>query len=167
MAAIAAAFPATQVDGVDLSRHAIERAGATLAHLPNAVARLGRAEDVTDAETYDLVLTFDCLHDMTRPQDAIAAVRRAVKPEGTWLAKEIRCWPTWEQNRANPMLAMFYGFSVTGCLASATSQPGGAGLGTAGLHGDLLRQMAETAGFARFTTHDVEDPANLYYEIQI
>jgi 2-polyprenyl-3-methyl-5-hydroxy-6-metoxy-1,4-benzoquinol methylase len=167
MAAIARSFPATQVDGVDLSRHAIERAERNLADLRNAGARLGLAEEVTDAEAYDLVLTFDCLHDMTRPEAAMAAVRRALKSDGTWLAKEIRCWPTWEQNRKNPMLAMFYGFSVTACLASATSQPGGAGLGTVGLHGDRLRAMAETAGFSRFNIHDVEDPANLYYEIRI
>jgi 2-polyprenyl-3-methyl-5-hydroxy-6-metoxy-1,4-benzoquinol methylase len=167
MAAIAKAFPATQVDGVDLSRHAIERAERNLAHLPNASVHLGRAEDVTSAETYDLVLTFDCLHDMTHPAEAIAAARRAVKADGTWLAKEIRCWPTWEQNRRNPMLAMLYGFSLTGCMASATSQPGGAGLGTVGLHGDLLQAMAETAGFSRFDVHDVEDPGNLYYEIRI
>jgi 2-polyprenyl-3-methyl-5-hydroxy-6-metoxy-1,4-benzoquinol methylase len=167
VAAIAKAFPATHVDGVDLSRHAIGRAERNLAHLSNADARWGRAEDVTGAEAYDLVLTFDCLHDMTRPAEAIGAVRRAVKPDGTWLAKEIRCWPTWEQNRKNPMLAMLYGFSVTGCMASATSQPGGAGLGTVGLHGDLLRAMAETSGFGRFIVHDVEDPGNLYYEIRI
>lgn len=167
MAAIARAFPAAQVDGVDLSRHAIERAERNLADVPNASCRLGRAEDVTDAGGYDLVLTFDVLHDMTRPADAVAAVRRAVRPDGTWLAKEIRCWPTWEENRRNPMLAMFYGFSVTGCMASATSEPGGAGLGTVGLHGDLLEEMAATAGFSRFATHDVEDPANLYYEIRV
>jgi 2-polyprenyl-3-methyl-5-hydroxy-6-metoxy-1,4-benzoquinol methylase len=167
MAALATAFPAAQVDGVDLSRHAIERAERNLVDVPNATCRVGRAEDVTDAAAYDLVLTLDCLHDMTRPADAIAAVRRAVKPDGTWLAKEIRCWPTWEQNRKNPMLAMFYGLSVTNCMASATSEEGGAALGTVGLHGDLLKEMAETAGFSRFTTHDVDDPANLYYEIRV
>jgi hypothetical protein len=52
-------------------------------------------------------------------------------------------------------------------MASALSEPGGAGLGTVGLHGDLLRAMAERAGFGRFTVHDVEDPANLYYEIRV
>lgn len=166
MAAVAGAFPDAQVEGVDLSEHAIALATERLAEVPNAEARHGRAEAVTDAEVYDLVLTFDVLHDLTRPADAVDAVARALKPDGTWLVKEIRCWPTWQENRKNPMLAMFYGFSVTGCLASGTSEPAGAGLGTAGLHGDLLRQMAEAAGFSRFTVHDVEDPANLYYEIR-
>jgi 2-polyprenyl-3-methyl-5-hydroxy-6-metoxy-1,4-benzoquinol methylase len=166
MAAIAEAFPQAEVHGVDLSRHAIERAEANLAALANAVVRHGRAEEVTGAAAYDLVLTFDCLHDMTRPGDAIAAVRRAVKDDGTWLVKEIRCWPTWAENRRNPMLAMFYGMSVAACMASATSEPGGAGLGTVGLHGALLESMAADAGFTRFTAHDLEDPANLYYEIR-
>jgi hypothetical protein len=65
------------------------------------------------------------------------------------------------------MLAMFYGFSIGGCLASATSEPGGAGLGTVGLHGELLAEMGLAAGFARCTTHDVGDPANLYYELTV
>jgi 2-polyprenyl-3-methyl-5-hydroxy-6-metoxy-1,4-benzoquinol methylase len=166
MAAVATAFPNSQVDGVDLSRLAIERAERNLAEIPNASATHGRAEDVTDAGVYDLVLTFDVLHDMTRPADAVSAVRRAVTDDGTWLAKEIRCWPTWAENRKNPMLAMFYGFSICGCLASATSEPGGAGLGTVGLHGELLEAMATDAGFSRFAIHDVDDPANLYYEIR-
>ena len=166
MAAIAEAFPTAEVDGVDLSHHAIDRAEANLAHLPSASVRHGRAEEVTDAAAYDLVLTFDCLHDMTRPADAISAVRRAIAPDGTWLVKEIRCWPTWDQNRKNPMLAMFYGASISACLASAMSEPGGTGLGTVGLPGDLLESMAREAGFTRFTIHDVEDPANLYYEIR-
>lgn len=164
--AIAQAFPNSSVEGVDLSLHAIERARERLADLPNAAARHGRAEDVPDAAAYDLVLTFDCLHDMTRPDAAMTAVRRAVREDGTWLVKEIRCWPTWEQNRRNPMLAMFFGFSISACMASATSETGGAALGTVGLHGELLESMARDAGFSRFTVHDVDDPANLYYEIR-
>jgi 2-polyprenyl-3-methyl-5-hydroxy-6-metoxy-1,4-benzoquinol methylase len=166
MAAVASAFPSAQVEGIDLSSLAVERARENLAGLANATVRLGRAEDVTDAEAYDLVLTFDVLHDMTRPTDAVAAVHRALRPDGAWLVKEIRCAPTWAENRKNPMLAMFYGFSVTGCLPSATSEPGGAGLGTVGLHGERLREMAEAAGFTHVTVHDVDDPANLYYEIR-
>jgi 2-polyprenyl-3-methyl-5-hydroxy-6-metoxy-1,4-benzoquinol methylase len=170
MAAIAEAFPAAQVDGVDLSRHAVDRAEVNLLEVENATVRCGRAEEVESwpagAGAYDLVLTFDCLHDMTRPADAIAAVRRAVRDDGTWLVKEIRCAPTWAENRRNPMLAMFYGMSVAACMASATSEPGGAGLGTVGLDGETLEAMARDAGFTRFVVHDVEDPANLYYEIR-
>jgi hypothetical protein len=61
---------------------------------------------------------------------------------------------------------MMYGTSVATCMSSALSEPGGAGLGTLGLHRELLEEMARTAGFTRFAVHDIDDPANLYYEIR-
>ena len=37
---------------------------------------------------YDLVATFDCLHDMGDPLAAARHVRQALKPDGTWLIVE-------------------------------------------------------------------------------
>ena len=64
------------------------------------------------------------------------------------------------------MLAMFLGFSISSCMSSALSEPGGAGLGTIGLPPKALEQLTRTAGFTRFRAHDFEDPANLYYEVR-
>ena len=125
-----------------------------------------RAEEVPADSNYDLVLTFDCLHDMTRPADAIAAIRGAIAPDGTWLIKDIRCDDSWDVNRRNPMLAMMFGFSVQVCMSSALSEPGGAGLGTVGFTTQVAEQMVRDAGFTRFTMHDFSDPANLYYEVR-
>ncbi len=116
--------------------------------------------------TFDLVLTLDCLHDMTRPTEAIAAIRRAIKDDGTWLIKDIRCAPEPRDNLSNPMAALMYGFSITSCMASALSEPGGAGLGTLGLHPQLLEELVRAAGFTRFSVHDFDEPANLYYEVR-
>ena len=112
------------------------------------------------------MITFDCLHDMTRPADAIAAIRRTIGDDGTWLIKDIRCDDSWEANRRNPMLALFFGFSVTTCMSSALSEPGGAGLGTVGFTTQVAERMVRDAGFTRFQVHDFEDPANLYYEVR-
>ena len=71
-----------------------------------------------------------------------------------------------EPSRLIAFIAMFFGMSITSCMASATSEPGGAGLGTVGLNGELLESMARDAGFTRFVVHDVDDPANLYYEVR-
>jgi hypothetical protein len=116
---------------------------------------------------YGFVLTFDCLHDMTRPADAIAAIRGAIAADGVWLIKDIRCDDSWEANRQNPMLAMFYGFSVTSCMSSALSEPGGAGLGTVGFTPQVAERMTAEAGFGSLTIRDFEDPANLYYEVRV
>jgi hypothetical protein len=165
---LAEAYPDSTFHGYELSRLAIERARARIAQagLTNVEIIDRRAEEVPAGSDYSLVLTFDCLHDMTRPDAAAAAIRGAIAQDGTWLVKEIRCDDTWAGNRRNPMLALFLGFSVSACMSSALSEPGGAGLGTIGLPPRVLERLAQEAGFTRFRLHDFEDPANLYYEIR-
>jgi SAM-dependent methyltransferase len=166
--ALAGAFPASRFTGYDLSRHAVERAraNATARGVGNATFVHARAEDVPAGAGYDLVLTLDCLHDMTRPDLALAAVRGAIAEDGTLLVKEIRSSGSWQQDRRNPVLAMMYGFSVMTCMSSALSEPDGAGLGTLGLPPEAARRLCLDAGFSRFELHDVGDPANLYYEVR-
>jgi 2-polyprenyl-3-methyl-5-hydroxy-6-metoxy-1,4-benzoquinol methylase len=166
--AMAEAFPASRFHGYDISRHAIERADALVAEAgaTNVTVRCAGVDALPDDARFGLVLTFDCLHDMTRPQDAIAAIARTLEPDGTWLAKDIRCAERPRDNLHNPMAAMMYGFSVASCMASALSEPDGAGLGTLGLPPQLLERYAAEAGFHHFRVIDVEDPANLYYEIR-
>jgi 2-polyprenyl-3-methyl-5-hydroxy-6-metoxy-1,4-benzoquinol methylase len=168
LVAMARRFPRTRFHGFDISRHAIERAAELVADagLDNVSLHQAGAEGLPAGPTFDLVLTFDCLHDMTDPTDTIAAIRGAIDAEGTWLVKDIRCTPAARDNLKNPMAAMLYGFSVTSCMSSAMSAPGGAGLGTLGLHPALLEELSAAAGFTRFRTHDFEEPANLYYEIR-
>jgi len=56
--------------------------------------------------------------------------------------------------------------SVTSCMASALSEPGGAGLGTLGLPESRAREMASAAGFTRFRRVDVDHPVQAFYEIR-
>jgi 2-polyprenyl-3-methyl-5-hydroxy-6-metoxy-1,4-benzoquinol methylase len=165
---LAAAFPGSRFDGYDPSRYAIERAEHNLARaaLTNVAFHQEAAEDLPDTPVFDLVLTFDCLHDMPHPDRAARAVRGCIKTNGTWLIKEIRAGETWQDNLAHPVAAMFYGTSVASCLPSGLSEPGGAGLGTLGLPPSRLEQLCREAGFSRFAIHDVADPANLYYEVR-
>ncbi|MEZ5145293.1 MAG: class I SAM-dependent methyltransferase [Acidimicrobiales bacterium] len=166
--AMAEAFPASTFEGFDISQHAIHRARAALDErgLTNVTFHIAEAEELPHDPAYDLVLTFDCIHDMAHPATAIGAIRRAIAPDGTWLIKDIRSGATWEENQRNPLLAMMYATSVATCMSSALSEPGGAGLGTLGFHPVLAEQMCRDAGFTRFTQHDVADPANLYYEVR-
>ncbi|HWE55402.1 MAG TPA: class I SAM-dependent methyltransferase [Acidimicrobiales bacterium] len=165
---MAEAYPASEFDGFDPSLHAIEVARHRLAEsgVGNARFHVREAADLPEEPTYDFIITFDCLHDMTRPADAFAAIRGALRPDGVWLVKEIRSSPTWSDNLRNPMLAMMYGTSITTCMSSALSEPGGAGLGTLGMHRERAEAMAREAGFTRFQVHDFDDPVNLYYEIR-
>jgi len=104
---------------------------------------------------------------MPNPDAVIRAIRKAVKPDGTWLIADIHGRPTLEENLSdNPMAGMMYGFSVLSCLSSSLSEPGGAGLGTLGFSEPVARAMTAASGFTRFKPQDFDNPFNAYYEVR-
>ena len=77
---------------------------------------------------YDLVTTFDCLHDMGDPVGAARRVREALAPDGTWLLVEPNAADAVEDN-FNPVGRLYYAGSTFLCVPNALSQPGGYALG--------------------------------------
>jgi len=113
------------------------------------------------------VTTFDCLHDMTDPQGVIRAVRDSLAADGTWLIADIKAKPSYAENvEQNPMAAMMYGISVMVCMSSSLSAPGGAGLGTLGLHEGLLLEWTQAAGFTHFQPIDFGHPVNAFFVVR-
>jgi SAM-dependent methyltransferase len=163
---LADAYPNSVFEGYDVSERAIVAARDRFAGRANVSLHLVGGEDLPATGDVDLVMTLDCLHDMPRPDLAMAAIREAIATDGVWLAKEIRSSPDWQKNRRNPVLAMMFAASVSTCMASAMSTPDGMGLGTLGLDPATLAEMATAAGFTRFVQHEVDDPTNLYYDIR-
>lgn len=166
---LAEAFPNSRCVGYDPSEVAVELARGRAAEmgLDNVEFVVAGGEDLPAGSDFDLVITFDCMHDMPFPDRTAAAIRGAIADDGTWLLKDIRSSGDFSRDSRNPLLAMFYGFSVASCLQSAMSEPGGAGLGTLGLHSTAAQGLTEAAGFGDFTTHDLDDAANLYYEVKV
>lgn len=168
LTAMAKAFPSSTFHGYDPSTHAIERANHRKAadELDNIEYFCKRGEELPAGADYDFVITFDCLHDMTRPDIVIEKIRAAMKDDGVWLIKDIRSKPRFEDNLRNPMLALLYGFSVSACMSSALSSPDGLGLGTLGFNPEVAERMTSERGFTQFKLHDFDDPSNLYYEVR-
>ena len=166
---LARAFPEADLHGFDISEHALERAEAnrSSAALANVAFHDAHREPLPDDGRFDLVLTFDCLHDMTHPEVVVGQIRRAIAGDGVWLIADIKSFPTFEENvKRNPMSAMMYGLSVLTCMSSALSEPGGAGLGTLGFHEQLARDMTRAAGFTRFRRMELDHPVNAFYEVR-
>jgi len=164
---LAEAFPKSELHGYELSRFALGRGeeNKRRAGAGNVSFHDVRDEPLPEDGRFDLVLSFDCLHDMTQPELVAKSIRRAVKSDGVWLIADIKSQPSYAENVAqNPMASLMYGFSVLTCMSSALSEPGGAGLGTLGLHEARARAMAEQAGFTSFRRLDVEHPVNAFYE---
>jgi SAM-dependent methyltransferase len=166
---MARAFPRSEFHGYEISELSLERAkencaaaGATNVFLHNL-----RQEALPADAGFDLITTFDCLHDMTDPaRQAAAPIRAALRPDGVWFIVDINGAATFEENLEKPGVAMMYAMSVLSCLSSSLSEPGGAGLGTLGLPEPALRELVQTAGFTRFRRLDLPHPINAYYEVR-
>jgi 2-polyprenyl-3-methyl-5-hydroxy-6-metoxy-1,4-benzoquinol methylase len=159
------AYPRSTVVGWDYHAESIElaRKKAAEAGVADRVTfQVGTAQ--TFAGTgYELVATFDCLHDMGDPLGAARRIREALAPDGTWLLVEPNAADTVE-GTLNPVGRLFYNGSLFLCLPNALSQQGGYALG--GQAGEAaVREIAAEAGFTRFR-RAAETPFNLVYEIR-
>ena len=162
-------FPNSIIDGFDISRFALERAeerkSESGAH--NVSFFDPREHPIADDHSYDLICTFDCIHDMTQPTEMMKTIRKALKNDGTWLLVDIKAQETLELNvTKNPMASLLYGISVLSCMSSAMSEVGGEGLGTLGLSASRAESMARQAGFTQFKKLDVEHSVNAFYEVR-
>jgi 2-polyprenyl-3-methyl-5-hydroxy-6-metoxy-1,4-benzoquinol methylase len=110
---------------------------------------------------YDLVTTFDSLHDMGDPLGAATHIRQSLAPDGTWMIVEPFAGDNVSDN-LNPVGRVFYNFSTFLCVPNALSQPGGYSLGAQAGERSIA-ELANRAGFTRFRRAS-ETPFNIVYE---
>jgi SAM-dependent methyltransferase len=110
---------------------------------------------------YDLVATFDCLHDMGDPVGAARHIRESLASDGTWLIVEPAAGATVSDN-LNPVGRVYYGFSTFLCVPNALSQPGGYSLGAQAGEASI-RGVVSEGGFTRFRQSE-QTPFNLVFE---
>jgi SAM-dependent methyltransferase len=162
---LAQAYPQARIAGSDYHDRSIELARKRAADA-GVADRVGF--EVASAQTfsgrgYDLVTTFDCLHDMGDPLGAARHVREALTPDGTWMIVEPAAGDRVEDN-LNPVGRAYYGFSTFLCVPNGLSQPGGYALGAQAGEA-AIRQVTTDAGFTRFR-RAAETPFNLVYEVR-
>jgi SAM-dependent methyltransferase len=162
---MAEAFPRSEFVGSDYHQESIETA-----RLRAAEAGLGeriRFEAAPAAgfsgSGYDLVTTFDALHDMGDPVGAARHVRESLAPDGTWMLVEPMAGDKVEDN-LNPVGRAYYGFSTLLCTPGSLSQPVGLALGTQAGPA-RIRDVTTAAGFTRFRTV-AQTPFNLVFEVR-
>jgi len=124
--------------------------------------------EVASAQTfnggpYDLVTSFDCVHDMGDPLGAARHIRQMLAPDGTWMVVEPAAGDTVADN-LNPVGRVYYSFSTFLCVPSALSQDGGYSLGAQAGEQSVAR-LATDAGFTRFR-RAAETPFNIVYEVR-
>lgn len=157
------AFPNSRFVGFDYHDASIERASeaARVAGVADSVRFEVAAAKDYPGDNYDLVATFDCLHDMGDPVGAARHVLQSLAPNGTWLIVEPFANDALADN-LNPVGKLYYAASTMLCTPASLSQEVGLGLGAQA--GEArLRDVVEQGGFTRFR-QAAATPFNLILE---
>jgi len=160
---MANAFPASTFVGSDYHDGSIDQARqrATEAGVSDRVSFQVASAQTFTGGPYDLVTTFDAIHDMGDPLGAATHVRENLAPDGTWMIVEPFAGDTVAENM-NPVGRVYYSFSTFLCVPNALSQSGGYALG-AQAGEPPIRRLVTDAGFTRFR-RVAETPFNIVYE---
>lgn len=160
-------FPASHFVGYDFSQEAVDwaRARAAKLGLSNVlfeVRDVGDLDDTAEPGVFDLVTTFDAIHDQAKPLNVLIGIRRSLAEGGVYLAQDIRGTSHPHLDADLPLGPFLYAVSTMHCMTVSLAQ-GGEGLGT--MWGrERARDYLTRAGFGRIECHELEhDPQNDYY----
>lgn len=161
---LAQAFPNSRFVGYDVFAPTIERARAN-AEAAGVADRI-RFQTLDAAQglpgQYDIITTFDVIHDAVDPRGILRTIRQALRPNGTYICLEINVSDKLEEN-ANPIAAFFYGASNLYCMTTSLAG-GGAALGTAGMPEKTTLELCKEAGFSHARRVPLENPFNNLFE---
>ena len=147
---MAKAFPRSTFVGYDCHAASIDQAR-------NRAAAAGVGDrvrfDVASADSFggtgfELVTTFDALHDMGDPVGAARQVRGSLAATGTWMIVEPMAGDHLQDN-LNPVGRAYYGFSTLLCVPGSLSQDVGLALGTQAGPA-RINDVVARGGFSRF-----------------
>ncbi|GGK99899.1 class I SAM-dependent methyltransferase [Nocardia jinanensis] len=155
--ALAESYPGTQVQGVDIDAPSVRTARRNA----EAAGVADRCEfTVTDAAQlpeggFDIAFAFECVHDMPRPVEVLAAVRRALRPGAPLVVMDEAVAQEFTPH-GDDLERLMYGFSLFVCLPDGMSSPPSAGTGTV-MRQQTLQEYAFAAGFTSVEVLPIED----------
>lgn len=162
---IAAAYPKAEVVGLDYSAEAIRQARESY---PTGTTPNLRFEQVTADSfaggPYDLITSFNVVHDLGDPDALARQVAKQLVPGGSWMIVEPNADPDPVKNDSPPG-RLFMALSSVMCLPAARAEAGHRPLGNhAG--GSQLQAVAEAGGFTDWRLA-YSSPVSAIYEARI
>lgn len=162
--ALAARYPASRFTGYDLCPDAVSAGSraAAQAGLDNIQFQVQDLTVFDEPARYDLVTSFDAVHDQKDPQRVLTAIRESLRPGGIHLMQDIGGSAHLENNLDFPFAGFLYTVSLMHCMPVSLGQDG-EGLGA--MWGwETARDMLTTAGFAAVGRHVLpHDPMNVWF----
>lgn len=167
---LAELFPASRFVGVDLSAEAVAGARAEagargLTNVEFAAADLGDFDETAQPDAFDLVTTFDAVHDQARPLNVLRGIHRTLRADGLYLMQDIKGSSHVHGNLGHPIGTFLYTVSCMHCMTVSLAQ-GGEGLGA--MWGEeRTREYLGRAGFRSVETHALaHDIQNNWYVVR-
>jgi SAM-dependent methyltransferase len=164
LVALGEMFPKSRFRGYDFSADAIEKGRKLIATsgITNVKLEVFDMADFAEINSYDLITTFDAVHDQKHPQDLIRGIHAALRRGGIYLMQDIGGSAHLEKNFDFALAPFLYAASCLHCMAISLGQ-GGDGLGT--MWGwETAEAMLKTAGFASVYKQTLEhDPLNVWF----
>ncbi len=164
MIELAKAFPNSRFAGYDFSVVGIGRAitEADKLGLKNIRFEVRDAAAIGETEAYDLITSFDAIHDQAKPAAMLASISQALRPDGVYLVQDIAGSSHLEKNLDHPVSPFIYTISLTHCMTVSLAS-NGEGLGA--MWGEEKAvEMMKDAGFNNVDLHHLDhDFMNTYY----
>lgn len=163
--AMAAAFPISEIVGIDLDQRSVERAEMRRdeSGLANVSFQVGDASALPADPGFDLVTAFDVIHDLTDPLGTLSGVRSSLREGGVLLMMEPKIAPDLEGNVGSDRAALLYGISTMFCLTQSLAH-GGAGLGAA-WGPRRAEELCREAGFTTCEILPIDNPFSAFYRV--
>lgn len=145
---MARAYPASQFVGYDISAEQIAIARQRGEDTPNLTFELARVEELSATSGFDLITSFDVIHDLADPEVGLNRIHRALADGGQLFMMEPAAGSNLEEN-LTPRGALLYGVSAMHCMTQSLAR-GGKGVGAAWGR-QAIEQTARRAGFGTVT----------------
>ena len=163
---IARAYPKVRVDGFDLDQDSIAEAKAN-AEAESLTDRVTfQVRDAADPELsgrYDLAIAIECIHDMSRPVEALRAMRSMVGNHGAVLVVDERVGEDFTAP-SDEIERLMYGYSIVHCLPVGMAEQPSAGTGTV-MRPATLRRYATESGFSGMEILPIENELWRFYRL--
>ena len=163
---MARAFPQSVFIGSDYHPASIDQAAARAAEAGlngQVTFETASAQDFGGGP-FDLVTTFDCLHDLGDPLRAARHIREALAPDGTWMIVEPIAGDRPADN-LNPVARLYYNASTMICVPTSLAQEVGEALGAQAGEAKITEVLHE-GGFAN-VRRATEGPFNMVLEARL
>ncbi|HEU4342892.1 MAG TPA: class I SAM-dependent methyltransferase [Candidatus Binatia bacterium] len=167
---LAELYPQSRFTGIDISSEAIlfawrEAADKRLRNVEFIVTDLSDFHEKAERQAFDLITTFDAIHDQAKPLNVLKGIFRALRTDGVYLMQDIKGSSHIPENIGHPIGTFLYTVSCMHCMTVSLAR-GGEGLGA--MWGEeKTREYLTRAGFQSIEKHELpHDIQNNWYVVR-